>query len=545
MSVRIIPAYRKKDTVIEKEQLRVAAYCRVSTDMEEQESSYEAQVTHYTDLIERTPSWTLAGIYSDEGITGTSTAKREGFQKMIKDCEKGKIDYVVTKSISRFARNTLDTLENIRKLKELGIPIFFEKENINTITSSGELLITILASIAQQESQSISLNVGMGIRYRFQAGKPMLNHTRFLGYTKNRGENLQIVEEEARIIQYIYRGYLEGMSISEIIEWLGVKQIKTVSGNEKWSYSAIRSILNNEKYMGDLLLQKSYTVDFLTKKRRKNKGNLPQYYVKNNHEGIVPRDVFYYIQGLMSSRRSSKRRMRTILHGLVVCGDCGSKYRRFNDKNYGVTWRCTGRYGEKRCKGPSAHESVIKGAVIAAFNKLPEYKDELYKRRNELNDQLGTDLMIRIDMIERQIERIENAAEYASGGDSNSPEKKGVENLNENHTAAAELRGHIKELRSEQDAYLSEKGQIAMKLAQIQSLVRFIDAIEGKSTETVLKTGSCTDIVDFYTRTDLITQHGPVHEFEDLMVRRFVETIIIRQKSIAIKFKTGITIETI
>ena len=545
MSVRIIPAYRKKDTVIEKEQLRVAAYCRVSTDMEEQESSYEAQVTHYTDLIERTPSWTLAGIYSDEGITGTSTAKREGFQKMIKDCEKGKIDYVVTKSISRFARNTLDTLENIRKLKELGIPIFFEKENINTITSSGELLITILASIAQQESQSISLNVGMGIRYRFQAGKPMLNHTRFLGYTKNRGENLQIVEEEARIIQYIYRGYLEGMSISEIIEWLGVKQIKTVSGNEKWSYSAIRSILTNEKYMGDLLLQKSYTIDFLTKKRRKNKGNLPQYYVKNNHEGIVPRDVFYYIQGLMSSRRSSKRRMRTILHGLVVCGDCGSRYRRFNDKNYGVTWRCTGRYGEKRCKGPSVHESVIKGAVIAAFSKLPEYRDELYMRRDELNDQLGTDLIIRMDTIERQIERIENAAEYASGGDSNSPEKKGVENLNENHTAAAELRGQIKELRSEQNAYLSEKGQIAMKLAQIQSLVRFIDAIEGKSTETVLKTGSCTDIVDFYTRTDLITQHGPVHEFEDLMVRRFVETIIIRQKSIAIKFKTGITIETI
>ena len=335
------------------------------------------------------------------------------------------------------------------------------------------------------------------------------------------------------------------MSISEIIEWLGVKQIKTVSGNEKWSYSAIRSILTNEKYMGDLLLQKSYTIDFLTKKRRKNKGNLPQYYVKNNHEGIVPRDVFYYIQGLMSSRRSSKRRMRTILHGLVVCGDCGSRYRRFNDKNYGVTWRCTGRYGEKRCKGPSVHESVIKGAVIAAFSKLPEYRDELYMRRDELNDQLGTDLIIRMDTIERQIERIENAAEYASGGDSNSPEKKGVENLNENHTAAAELRGQIKELRSEQNAYLSEKGQIAMKLAQIQSLLRFIDAIEGKSTETILKTGSCTDIADFYTRTDLITQHGPVHEFDELMVRRFVETIIIRQKSIAIKFKTGITIETI
>ena len=544
MAIRIIPAFRKQTASSpDHTTLRVAAYCRVSTDQEEQESSYEAQVSHYTDLINRTPSWVLAGIYSDEGISGTSTMKREGFLKMVKDCEKHKIDFVVTKSISRFARNTLDTLQCIRKLKDLGIPVYFEKENINTVTSSGELLLTILASLAQQESQSISLNVGMGIHYRFQAGKPMLNHTRFYGYTKQRGENLKIVEDEARIIRNIFRGYLEGMSIPEIIMQLEEDKVKTVTGKDTWSYTTIYSILTNEKFMGDLLLQKTYTVDFLTKKRKKNQGELPQYYIKDVHEPIIPREVFIHVQGLILQHRHMRKRSKQVLYGMVICGKCGSVYRRFTSKRYTAMWRCPSRYNEdseKRCQGPSAYETQIQGAIIKAFNQLPEYKETLQRSLNENKESLGTKLLSDIAELDKQIERLENAADYASKGSSNEP---GNDKNTENLTAAQEFRKEIEEIQFQRSELIKEKAKYGMKIAQIQSLLRLIDGMEGKPAPVSVKHGACTDIEDFYERTDRITINGPVIVFDEWMVRRFTSEVVVHDHSLEVIFKAGIKME--
>jgi len=312
--VKVIPPKIKQepraDSGQKKKALRVAAYCRVSTDLDEQESSYEAQVSHYAALIRKTPGWRLAGIYADEGISGTSILKREDFRRLITDCEEKKIDLVITKSISRFARNTLDCLKYIRRLKELGIPVIFEKENINTLDARGELLITIMASIAQQESQSISQNVRMGIQYRFQQGKPMLNHSRFLGYTKKRGGPLCIVPAEAIVVRQIFRDFLEGMTVGEIIEKLEGARVPSPAGKRKWYHSTVLSMLRNEKYMGDLLLQKSYTTDFLTGARKRNQGNLPQYYVENDHEPIIPREVFLRVQAELRSRSLKKSRHR-------------------------------------------------------------------------------------------------------------------------------------------------------------------------------------------------------------------------------------------
>ena len=306
MPVRIIPARQPevRGTAALQPRLRVCAYCRVSTDNEDQETSYEAQVAHYTDYISNHDGWELAGIFADEGISGTSTAKREQFNRMIAACEAGEVDMVITKSISRWARNTLDSIQNIRKLKALGIPVLFEKENCNTMESSGELLLTILSSLAQQESQSISQNVRIGRQYGFQRGKPMLTHTTFLGYTKQRGDKeLTIVPEEAETVRRIFRDFLEGYTIGEIKEMLEKDGVKTGPGGSIWYHGTIVSMLKNEKFMGDLLLQKSYVVDFLTKERAKNYGEFPQYYVENAHPPIVPKEVFMRVQGELMRRR--------------------------------------------------------------------------------------------------------------------------------------------------------------------------------------------------------------------------------------------------
>ena len=252
---------QKKERKKESEQLRVAAYCRVSTDYDEQASSYETQVSHYKELIGKEPSWQFAGIYADDGISGTNTKKREQFNKMIAACKAGKIDLIVTKSISRFARNTIDCLKYIRDLKAINVAIFFEKENINTMDAKGEVLITIMASLAQQESESLSQNVKMGIQYRYQQGKVFVNHNHFLGYTKDAQGNLVIEPEEAKVIKRIFYSYLNGMSMQQIADSLKADGILTGGKTKNWRSSSVAQILKNEKYMGDALLQKTYTID--------------------------------------------------------------------------------------------------------------------------------------------------------------------------------------------------------------------------------------------------------------------------------------------
>ena len=262
----------------------------------------EAQIEHYTEFIGNHPGWELAGIYADDGISGTNTKKREEFNRLIDDCMAGQIDMVVTKSISRFARNTLDCLKYIRQLKDKNIPVFFEKEAINTLDAKGEVLLTIMASLAQQESQSLSQNVRLGLQYRYQQGKVQVCTNRFLGYDKDEDGNLVINPEEAEVVKRIYREYLEGKSYYAIGQGLTADGIRTAAGSDYWLASTLKKILTNEKYIGDALLQKTVTTDFLNKKRVANKGIVPQYYVENSHEAIIPRDLFLQVQEEMVRR---------------------------------------------------------------------------------------------------------------------------------------------------------------------------------------------------------------------------------------------------
>lgn len=382
-NVTVIPARKRVGNTVqleEKSKLRVAAYCRVSTDSEEQATSYEAQVEHYTDYIQQNDAWELAGIFADDGISGTNTKKRDEFNRMIAECMDGKIDMIITKSISRFARNTLDCLKYIRQLKDKNIPVFFEKEGINTMDSKGEVLLTIMASLAQQESQSLSQNVKLGLQYRYQQGEVQVNHNRFLGYTKDEDGKLVIVPEEAETVKRIYREYLEGSSLAQIGKGLEADGILTGAGKGKWRPETLKKMLQNEKYMGDALLAKTYTVDFLTKKRVKNNGIVPQYYVEDNHEPIIPKDLYMQVQEEMARRANlnsgNKKRIyssKYALSGIVYCGNCGDIYRRIAWNNRGkhsIVWRCVTRVenGPSECDAPTILETDLQAAVVKAIN---------------------------------------------------------------------------------------------------------------------------------------------------------------------------------
>lgn len=391
-SVTVIPAVRRVGSNVktdDKPKLRVAAYCRVSTDSDEQATSYEAQVEHYTEFIQKNSEWEFAGIYADDGISGTNTKKREDFNRMIEDCNIGKIDMIITKSISRFARNTLDCLRYIRELKEKNIPVFFEKENINTMDSKGEVLLTIMASLAQQESQSLSQNVKLGFQFRYQNGEMTINHNRFMGYTKDEDGNLVVDEVEAVVVRRIYREYLEGKSLIQIGRGLEADGILTGAGKEKWRPETIKKMLSNEKYIGDALLQKTYTVDFLTKKRVKNEGLVPQYYVENSHQGIIPKDLFMQVQEEMIRRSNlkagKKKRVyssKYALSSLVFCSKCGDIYRRIAWNNRGkrsVVWRCCNRVenGPEACNADTIPEEDLQMVTVKAFNQLYESKESM------------------------------------------------------------------------------------------------------------------------------------------------------------------------
>ena len=387
-NVMVIPAKRQIGNTGRKQdakpKLRVAAYCRVSTDSDEQATSYEAQVEHYTEYIKKNPEWEFAGIYADDGISGTNTKNREEFNRMIEDCEAGTIDMIITKSISRFARNTLDCLKYIRQLKEKNIPVFFEKEAINTMDAKGEVLLTIMASLAQQESQSLSQNVKLGLQFRYQNGQVQVNHNRFLGYTKDEDGNLVIDPEQAEIVKRIYREYLEGSSMDKIAAGLEADGILTGAGKTKWHTSTINKILRNEKYIGDALLQKTYTTDFLNKTRVKNTGIVPQYYVEGNHEAIIPKEIYMRVQEELVRRRvvktsaNGKKRSYSCNHcfsQIVICGDCGEMFRRIHWNNHGcksVVWRCLSRLeptGEE-CHARTVNEMVLENVVVQAINTL-------------------------------------------------------------------------------------------------------------------------------------------------------------------------------
>lgn len=363
---------------------KVAAYARVSTDNEEQLTSYAAQISYYTEYIKSREDWEFVDVYTDEGISGCSTKHREGFQRMVEDALAAKIDLIITKSVSRFARNTVDSLSTIRTLKEHNVECYFEKENIWTFDSKGELLLTIMSSIAQEEARSISENVTWGHRKRFADGKVSVPFSRFLGYDRGEDGNLVINEQEAIIIREIFSLFLAGLTPHSIARHLTEKGIKTPGGKDTWSASTVKSILTNEKYKGDALLQKSYTVDFLTKKQKPNHGEVPMYYVENNHEGIITAEEFDAVQREIERRKSGNSRYSgvDILASKLVCGECGSFYSpkvwHSTDKYRRVIYQCGHKYkGEKRCSTPHLTAEGIKQIFIKAVNRLIENREEL------------------------------------------------------------------------------------------------------------------------------------------------------------------------
>jgi len=376
---------------------RVCAYCRVSTDSREQQNSFIEQTAYYEELISKRSDWQYVGVYADEARSGTKLQKRDDFLRMIKDCEAGKIDMIITKSVTRFARNTVDSIKAIRKLKLLGIAVFFEKEGINTLEATGELLITILSSQAQEESRNLSENTRWGIARKYENGVVLVNHKKFLGYTKDEDGELVIVPEQAKLVRRIYRLYLEGLSTQQIANTFMEEGIKTVTGKDKWHDTVIAKILQNEKYMGDVLQQKTYTVDFLTKKRVKNDGIVPQYYIEDNHEAIIPKELFYQVQEERARRASlhkpsiarrakkekSKYSSKYVLSDILVCGECSHPYRRqtwSRNGNLTPVWRCESRLlnGTKKCKhSATLKEKPLQEAIMKAVDSVVENQREL------------------------------------------------------------------------------------------------------------------------------------------------------------------------
>lgn len=357
---------------------KVAGYARVSTDSDDQATSYNAQVNYYTNYIRGHDEWEFVNVYTDEGISGTSTKHREGFKRMVADALDGKIDLIVTKSVSRFARNTVDSLTTIRKLKENGTEVYFEKENIWTFDAKGEVLLTIMSSLAQEESRSISENCTWGQRKRFADGKVSVAYSRFLGYDRGADGNLVINIEQAKTVRRIFGMFLKGMTPHGIAKMLTSEKIPTPGGATIWSASTIKSILSNEKYKGDALLQKKFCENFLTKKMKINQGEVPQYYVENNHEAIIEPQIFDMVQTELVRRISGKNRHSGIhiFSSKIRCGDCGGWYGNkiwhSTDKYRRMIWRCNQKYitPDKKCSTSYLDENQIKSRFTIAVNKL-------------------------------------------------------------------------------------------------------------------------------------------------------------------------------
>lgn len=409
--VTTIPASRTRFSstpITEKKKRRVAGYARVSTDHDDQFTSYEAQIDYYTNYIKSRDDWEFVNVYTDEGISGTGIKKRIGFQSMVEDALDGKIDLIVTKSVSRFARNTVDSLTTIRKLKDHGVECYFEKENIWTFDGKGELLITIMSSLAQEESRSISENCTWGQRKRFADGKVTVPFNRFLGYDRGPNGELVLNEKEAETVKRIYRMFLQGMTYNGIAKKLAADGIKTPGGKNNWSISTVRSILSNEKYKGDALLQKSYTVDYLTKKTKVNEGEIPQYYVEGDHEAIIPPETFDMVQREMENRGKGKKYHSGVhqFSSKIRCGECGSFYGskvwHSNDKYRKVIWHCNHKYdhGEK-CRTPALTDDEVKAAFLSAANKLLASKAEVISNGKEM---LG--LLFQTNEMEQKRERL-------------------------------------------------------------------------------------------------------------------------------------------
>ena len=367
---------------------RVCAYCRVSTDSREQQNSFTAQLEYYTALIENQENWQFAGIYADEARSGTKLAKRDDFLRMLKDCEDGKIDMIITKSLTRFARNTVDSIEAIRRLKGLGVAVYFEKEHINSLSEKSELMLTILSSLAQGESESISTNNKWAAVKRFQDGTFILG-TPAYGYTKDDKGELIIQEEEAAIVRRIFREYLNGKGTYAIAKDLSEEGIPTIRSAEKWNDGVIKEMLLNPIYIGNLLYQKTMTTEVLPFKKKRNKGQLPQYLVEDNHEPIISheqaeavKEIFVYRRMQMGMDDLQKYQSRYAFSSRILCGECRGILRRqkiYIGKPYEkVQWCCRQHIlDNSKCSQKAIREDDVQWAFTVMWNKLVSNYDEI------------------------------------------------------------------------------------------------------------------------------------------------------------------------
>lgn len=471
--------------------LRVAAYCRVSTDDEDQLNSYRTQKTYYTEHIKKNPKWRFAGIYADEGISGTQVKKRDDFLRMIADCEKGKIDLILIKSVSRYARNIVDCISYIRKLKALGIGIYFEEQNINSLTEDSEVYIGIYGVMAQSESENISANVKWGINKRMQNGTYACQFN-LLGYRRDKeSKEIYIVPEEAEVVKKIFRMYLQGASLRQIKAYLEEHKIKTVKGNIKWDTHGIKAMLTNEKYVGDIIHQKTFRPDCLSKKTKINRGELDRYLVSNNHPPIIDRETFWLVKKEMA-KRSSKRRIsenaitelgrysgKYALSELLFCDVCGSPFRRKSWSRKGVKkvyWRClghleTGNEGCPQCKG--IEEKLLHETICRALTTMiPDKSDVKSLVKTMLAHSIsGNQLMLEYRSIENSIKdllaRANNAEVMCIRTEGN--KEPYMEEIKKYYATIAQLRERLSKLKeqlNDSETFQTELNQIEEWLSE-------------------------------------------------------------------------------
>ena len=511
----------------ESKRLRVAAYCRVSTDEEDQLQSYKAQVEYYTDYITKNPKWKLVRIYADEGITGTKATKREDFLKMIRDCEKGRIDYILTKSVARFARNTVDTLKYVRKLKARGIGVFFEEQNLDTIKTENEMALGLYSVMAQAESENISANVAWGIHQRMRTGTYAFRYT--FGYKKNEETGKPEIDPyEAEIIKTMFENYLSGCSLDDIKTMLESNGIKTRKGKSEWSKAIIKTMLTNEKYCGDVLLQKTYIVDPISKKVKVNRGERTKYLITNNHPAIIDRDTFKLVQ-MEIAKRNSKRRTsdkaiteqgkysgKYALTDILICGECGSPYRRKAWKTKdGIryVWRCLNRLEKGKlsvCKAKSLDEKMLQGAICRGLRKL-------IQNDNIISDTLDSALLCSV----RDDDSLDT---YAF-----------EQQIKENERQIDEMILLSQETTGDKTKYEIEIKKLSDSIVVLRDLIEqrrntlSADAIVRKQVELV---------------RELIQSNESFDEYNDKIVRGVIRSIrVMSDRKIFITSKSGITVE--
>lgn len=513
-------------------QIRVAAYCRVSTQMEEQLNSYEVQVKHYTDKINSEPKWSFAGIYADKGISGTSAKKRDEFMKMIRACKRHKIDMIITKSISRFSRNTLDCLKYIRILKELNVDVYFEEQGLHSKDAGAEFYITIYGSIAQSEAENISANVKWGKQQSAKEGKVSFSYNSFLGYKKGADGKPEIVEDEAKVVREIFDKYLEGESVRTIAKYLTANQIATPTGKEVWHYGTVKSILSNEKYKGDALINKTYVVDCISKKVKRNNGERAQYYVGNNHPAIISPEKFNRVQEEMA-RRTSKKKVKQIgtktelgkysskyaLSELLICGECHTPYRRCTwtttDGKKKIMWRCINRldYGKKYCHhSPSVEESVLQKAIVQAVqNNIGKCSEVLEKLKQHIKMGLSGE-QTEDKTIDIQIEIARLDKEY-------------VDLLNQ---ITADIENA--------EALESQLEEIIIKKHSLQNELQIYENSNSKQANTKTRLDEIFQIIEGL-------KNHPM-EFNDVIIRQIIDCIIVESKEkIKVVFVGGYEVE--